>query len=261
MSKVITKLHPSIREHHRPRVSAATLAEYLIMTPDQQERLLHDSRFASSFVVSPHAVALNAIRAYCADPRRSKAILDEVKEALNQRSLDKTIRPKQREESRRCIETIHLFESSENAFGIRAASIESTARYAPMNINGVLVSIQPDLLIKRLVADAEQTGVIFFRPQKAPDPAACRLEETKRQRGEHRREMARYMLAMADMMFADLGGLDRETSIIADIRLGERIGFSTSDHSARVRRIGAACRQINSLWDDIEPRASALAKG
>lgn len=263
MSKVI-RLHPSIRERLQARVTAATLAEYLIMKPDQQETVLHDSRYSGPIPVTPHAAAMNAIREYNLDPRRSKLSLDKVKEALTLRSRNPSITPKQQEESRRCIETIQLFEDSENAFGLRSLRTERPERFDPMSINGVLVSIQPDLLIKRPVAGVDRTGIVLFRPQKAPDPAACRLEETKRQRGEHRREMARYMLAMAEMMFSEypsgLGEMDRETSIVADIRLGERIPFSSSDHAARVRAIKAACRQIKSLWDDIEPRKSILAK-
>jgi hypothetical protein len=75
--------------------------------------------------------------------------------------------------------------------------------------------------------------------------------------------MARYMLAIAHMMVdthPELGKFDRDLSFVADIRMQERIQFSTSDHSARVRAINAACRQIYSLWDTIEPRRSVLAK-
>lgn len=259
MAKIV-KLHPSIRENHLPRLSAAALADYLIMKPDQQERVLHDSRFASPSVVAPHSAAMAAIRVYCADPHRSQRSLDTAKDALNVRSADPSITPKKRDEAQRCIETINLFELAENAFALRPLQLEECPRLAPMKVEGVILSVQIDLLVR----SRTKTGGIMFRPQKAPDPASCRLEETKRQRGEHRREMGRYMLAMMKMLFDEradtLGTFDRETSFIADIRLGERIPFSTSDHAARVRAIKAACRQVAGLWDGIQPRNSALAK-
>lgn len=235
------------------------------MKPDQQETLLHNSRFYGPIQTVPHSAALNGIRAYCADPRRSKDILNAVKDALTLKARDNHITPKQREESLRCIETIDLFELGENSFGLRPLLIEPSHRFEPMTINGVQVSVQPDLFIRRQVGKDSKTGIVLFRPQKAPDPAACRLEETKRQRGEHRREMARYMLAIADLLFCEDGRpetstMDRETSIVADIRMGERIPFATTDHISRVKAIKAACRQIHSLWEDIEPRKSAQAK-
>ncbi|MBE2993244.1 hypothetical protein IFR23_14660 [Sphingomonas sp. CFBP 13603] len=258
----IIKLHPSVREHRTPRMSAAALSEYLIMKPDQQETVLHNSRFASPPVVTPYFEAMNAIRAYCGDPLRPNSVINAAKESLTGKSHDGALRPKAREEALRCLETLSLFEGARNALGLNGLSLCTTDRYQPLIIEGVRVSIQPDLLIRPQDSDGGKLGVVMFRPQKAPDPEACRLEETRRQRGEHRREMGRYMLAMAHLLVDDQPGwsFDRVQSIVADIRLQERISFSSSDHSARVRAIKAACRQIGKLWNDIEPRQSVLAK-
>lgn len=264
MAKVIS-LHPNVRENVAPRLSAAALAEYLIMKPDQQETVLHNSRFSSSFVVAPHSEALVPIRAYCSDPARPKHTLTKAKEGLTAKSEDLSIRPKAREESLRCIETIYLFENAENAFGLGSMRLTKPSRFEIMNIEGVSLSVQPDLLISHEGSDGRQLcGTLFFRPQKAPDPDSCRLEETRRSRGEHRREMARYMLAMGHILIdenqGEYGRFDRDRSMVADIRMAEKIHFSTGDHAARVKAIKAACRQIKSLWPNIEPRKSALRK-
>lgn len=246
-------------------MSAASLAEYLIMKPDSQETVLHNARFSSPPVVSPHQGAMKAIRAYCSDPHRSKGVLEDGKATLRRNHLDESNRPKTREESLRCIETIELFESGENAFGLNALPLVKSGKFPPMRVEGVGLSVQPDLLVTPIpLKGRERVGAIFFRPQKAPDPSACRLEETRRQKGDHRREMAKYMLAMAQMLMEShgkgLGEFDRTLSFVADIRLGERIVFSTSDHASRVKQIKAACKQISRLWAGIEPRASALMK-
>ncbi|WP_306026626.1 hypothetical protein [Oceaniradius stylonematis] len=259
MAKVY-KLHPKVRERVAPKISAAALAEYLIMKADQQDTVLHNSRYSTPPVVTPHSGALRPIRAYNADPYRNKNVLEAAKEALTQRSRDTSITPKGREESLRCIETIELFERAENAFGLKSLKLEESQRFSPLDVNGVLVTVQPDLIV-RTGGQSGAVGVIFFRPQKAPDPAACQMEETRRARGEHRREMARYMLAMAEMSWEKQPtDFDRATSFVADIRTGERIDFSTSDHAARVRAVRAACDHIARLWDTIEPRASIRAK-
>jgi hypothetical protein len=255
----VIKLHPKVKEFENPRLSAAALAEYLIMKPDQQETVLHNARFASPPSIYPHSEALTPITAYCVDPARAKSTLLDAKIRLTSKAEDSSIRPKSREESLRCIETIELFEKSENSFALNSMKLSRGERFAPLAINGVSVSVQPNLIVSRIDANEKAwAGVVMFRPQKAPDPESCRLEETKRQRGEHRREMARYMLAIAKLAMDEhgrhLGEFDRGSSFVADIRMGERIDFSTSDHASR------ACKQIASLWDDIEPRTSVLAK-
>jgi hypothetical protein len=260
MAKVF-RLHPKVREKVDPQMSAAALAEYLIMKPDQQETVLHNSRFTSGLPVTPHQQAIRPIQAYCSDIRRPKSLLDAAKADLKRSSADHSIRPKGREESLRCLESIELFELAENAFGLNKLPLEMPPKFEVLQIQGVRVSVQPHLLAR---ASSGKFGTVFFRPQKAPDPEDCRLEETRRTRGDHRREMARYMLALAKMAMdelgADLGSFEKSLSFVADIRLGERIDFSTTDNAARVRAIKAACKQIRTLWDDIEPRPSALAK-
>jgi len=259
MAQVI-RLHPSVKEKHEPRMSAAALAEYLIFRADQQETVLHNSRFSSPPVVTPYGEAMRAIRAYNADPHRDQSSLEGIKDFLKVRSIDPNFRPKSREEALRCIEVIELFEHAENAMGMRPLSLFEAPRQVPLNLNGLLLSVQPDLLN---CGKGSKFGAVLFRPQKAPDPSACRLEETRRQRGEHRREMARYMLVMSQLALenqADLGQFDRSLSFVADIRLGERVAFPSEDYSARVRAIMAAGKQIARQWHDIEPRQSVLAK-
>lgn len=245
-------------------MSAAALAEYMIFKADQQEKVLHDSRFASPPVVIPHSTAMNAIRSYCSDSHRSRGTLNNVKADLNVRAADLSIRPKAREEALRCLETIELFELAENAFGLGHLRLELANKFALLDINGLSLSVQPDLIVRSMRGDEARAGGILFRPQKAPDPDACRLEETKRARGEHRREMGRYLLVMLQMAFEQrgehLGPFHRDSSFVADIRMRERIPFPSEDYSARVRAIMAAGKQITRQWGGIEPRNSVLAK-
>jgi hypothetical protein len=133
-------------------------------------------------------------------------------------------------------------------------------RFASIDIEGVSLSVQPDFLVD---GGRSRIGAGLIRVAKAPDPDACKLEETRRRRGDHRREMARYMVAMLQMLLeaqnGALGTPDRDLCFVADIRLGERIG-PAADHTVRLRAIRAACRQIATLWPTITPRPSILKK-
>jgi hypothetical protein len=64
---------------------------------------------------------------------------------------------------------------------------------------------------------------------------------------------------LLDKQGGKYGTPDPSLSFLADVRLGERIGAG-SDHTARLRKIRAACRQIASQWDTIKPRKSVLKK-
>lgn len=253
-------LHPSVIERREPRMSATALAEYLILQPDGQQNVLHDSRYSRPPIVTANGDAMRALRAYNCDPRRSSSTLERVKAALTDRGAALDTKPKARDEAMRCIEAITLFERHENAFGMRAMALREAGRFGSIDIEGVALSIQPDVLVD---GARGRIGAGIIRVAKAPDPNACKLEETRRRRGDHRREMARYMVAMLQMLLEAQGGAlgvaDRELCFVADIRLGERIG-PAPDHAVRLRAIRGACSQIATLWPTIKPRPSILKR-
>jgi hypothetical protein len=243
-------------------MSATALAEYLILRPDRQDTVLHDSRFSRPPIINAYADAFRGLRAYHCDLRRPPIILSRAKAALSARAGDLSLRPSARDEARRCVEAIELFERAENAFGMRHLSLEEPPLFAEMSIADIAVSIQPDLLVRGAAPNGEpRIGAVVFRLAKAPDPIGCRLEETRKRRGDHRRELAWYIIAMLEMLLGrhvgELGKVDRGLCFVADIRLGERIG-PASDHAARLRAINAACGQISRLWSTIQPRSSIL---
>jgi hypothetical protein len=92
-------------------------------------------------------------------------------------------------------------------------------------------------------------GAGILRVAKAPDPDACKLDETRQRRGDHRREMARYIVAMLQMLLeAQVGRFgvpDRDLCFVADVRLGERIG-PAPDHTIRLRAIRAHVAKSSS---------------
>jgi hypothetical protein len=241
-------------------MSATALAEYLVLRPDRQETLLHDSRFSRPPIVTANGDAMRALRAYNCDPRRSQDILDRVKDALRVKASLKDTKPKTRDEALRCAEAIELFERYENALGLRPLALREASRFDEIDVEGVAVSIQPDFLVD---GPNRRIGAGIIRVAKAPDPDGCKLEETRRRRGDHRREMARYLVALLQMLLEAQDGADsvpdRTLCFVADVRLGERIG-AAPDHTIRVRAVRGACSQIARLWPSIQPRPSILKK-
>jgi hypothetical protein len=254
-------LHPSVRERREPRVSAAALAEYLILRPDGQQNILHDSKFSRPPIISANGEAVRALRAYNQDQRRSQDTLFRVKGALTIKSQSSGITPKQRDEALRCLEIIDLFERNENALGIRSMQLSEPPNFDAIDIEGVMVSIRPDFIVGG--GGRNRVGAGILRVAKAPDPAGGKRPETRERRGEIRREMARYMVAMQQLLLeaqdGALGIPDRELCFVADVRLGERIG-PAPDNTVRLRDIRGACQQIGKLWSSITPKPALFKK-
>lgn len=236
------------------------MAEYLIGHADAQETIIHNSRYSRPPIVAANQAALRALRSYNSDPYRDKSTLRTVKEALTAKAMLPGIKPKMKDEALRCIETIQMFELSENALGLKSLPIVEAPKFDELEIEGVLLSVKPDFLIQTV---SGRVGAGMIRVAKAPDPADCKQDETKRGREEHRRELGRYMIAMFHMLLDEQNGEygvpDPALSFLADVRLGERISAAT-DHAVRIRKIRAACRQIEKLWPTVKPRKSVLKK-
>ena len=207
---------------------------------------------------------MRGIRAYCTDPARPNSVLESVKAALLEKSEASTTTPKGKANALGEIEALNLFQDNVNAFGIKGLRLEAPPRFEPLNVHGVAVSVQPDLIARfKPNREGASAAAGFIRLAKVPDPNSAKLEETRTKRGEHRREMARYMIALSQLLLEEqgssLGSIERAECFVADIRLGERIGPAT-DNARRIKAIQAACRQIATLWDDIKPRPSVLKR-
>ncbi|GJD97888.1 hypothetical protein OCOJLMKI_5127 [Methylobacterium iners] len=251
-------LHPSVREHREPRISANALAQYLVLRPDGQETIVHNARFSRPPIVTANGDAIRGLCAYNSDPRRDIATLERVKAALYAKAAHADLKPRDREEARRCIEAITLFERYENALGLRGMPLSECPRLEPLVVEGVTLSIRPHFLVH---GDGSRIGAGIIRVAKTPDPDACKLDDTRQRRGDERREMSRYTVAMLQLLLEAQGGSlgvpARELCFVADVRLGERID-AAPDHTVRVRAVRGACSQIARAWHFITPRNSVL---
>ncbi|MBM1838134.1 hypothetical protein [Pseudosulfitobacter pseudonitzschiae] len=241
------------------------MAEFIISTPDQQDRLLHDQRFSSAYVTPKHQQALSVIRSFCGDMTRDWAKFEAARTALVEKSKGSSFTPSQRDEAARCVETLDLFrDHSGNTFGVAGGAFCEPPKFELFNVNGLPVSVYPDLIAGSVFPpdDGHKMGLVFLRVQKRPDPSGCKTETTRETRCSYRREVLSYMLVLGDMMLRangyDDSVVDRKKFRGWDVRLGEEVLFP-SDRVSREKRIEAACGQINRLWQTIDPKPSDLA--
>lgn len=257
-------LHPKIRERKQPRISASSLAEFIIATPDRQDSLLHDQRYSSAYVAPKHQQALTLIRTFCTDQARDWGKFEQGRQALVDKSNGATFSPSQRDEAARCVETLDLFrEHASNTFGALGQTLSEAPKFAPLVLNNLPISVSPDLVHGRIpVETGRQIGLVFVRAQKRPNPDDCKTESKRMERSEYRREVLAYMLVIGDMMLRANGvadsQIDRKRFAGWDLRLGESVSFP-SDRVSRERRVEAAAGQIARLWGTIEVKPGDLA--
>ncbi len=209
---------------------------------------------------------MRAIRAFCGDGYRDPSRLQKAIEALDAKSKSALETPSTKDEALRSIEAINLFQGGSNTFaaGLGKLPLIVPSRMEPFDINGTLVSVQPDLIVGTAFPNPDgKVGGFFVRPQKRPDPAACKTEDTRSERIEHRREVARYMLVLLRMGLLSSGtpedGINTKWLFSLDLRTEERVEFPT-DRKSRERRITAACGQIARLWDTVKPKPGDIAR-
>jgi hypothetical protein len=133
------------------------------------------------------------------NPNLILAKLRPIKAALTIKSETAGITPKQRDEALRCIEIIDIFERNENVLGLRSMALSKPPTFDAIEIEGVIVSIRPDFIVGG-GGGQNRVGAGILRVAKAPDPAGGKRPETRLKRGEIRREMARYLVAMQQLL-------------------------------------------------------------
>lgn len=259
------KLHPKIKERVEPRITASSLAEFILAEPDRQDELLHNQRYKSGYVAPKHQQAMSVIRALCMDVRRDWTAFEAGRSALISKSNGSTFTPSQREEAARCVETLDLFRNHAQPFGVAGTSFFEGPPFNMLTVRDLPISVYADLSVGSSfpVEAGKRVGLIFIRPQKLPDPGSCKTDEKKAERRAYRREILAYMLVLGDMMLRGNGvpdsSIDRKRFRGWDVRLGEEVQFP-SDRVTRERRIEAAAGQIARLWETIPAKPADLAK-
>jgi hypothetical protein len=256
-------LHPSVRERSKARLSANQLAEYAVYGIDRANGIVHDAKFVQSYIPSWYDDSERTLISYLTDPLRKKKIIYDEIERLE--DIAKTSQSgDERDRANLDIAVLERFLQIENQLGLNVLGVVKPPQCAPLLIEKLSVSVQPDLLVHPLVlAGTKNVGAIVFRFSKGTDPESAKKPETRERRREERREMGRYVAVLAAMLlekqFSHLGQVSPKHCMAIDIPLGEAILLPTSDRQKRTQRLKKACKQVLQMWPNVEPKASICA--
>lgn len=174
------------------------------------------------------------------------AIIARATVELERRRDDPASSPLVRDDAQRSIDVIELFQRSANELDLWQSNYEEPpARPAPLNINGVEVSVFPDSLSMSQARQEPRVGQVFIR---------CTIGQTG-DAAENRRTEANGHLATIAHMHAShylthLGAPHAPTSLVIDVPR-QRLIRGPVNSARRIANIEMACTMISALWPTI----------
>lgn len=185
-----------------------------------------------------------SLRGFLTDQRRRQGTLLAARQMFEQRSDDPSLSDFQREDARLSLDVLDSFDRMQNQLG--GLNFEAAPSRMPMlNLAGVDISVNVDLLVVRPRGTQEQVGGAIFRFTKADD-------ETDNAASKRRR-MGQWAANLVQIQVRDNLCGDRdphyELCLSVDVQF-EEVTRATRSLTARRRDLENACRFISAMWDE-----------
>lgn len=233
----------------QPRLSAGQLADYLAATSMlSQMGILRGAKYPTEArpLVIQYQHARKAIAGCLAAPGNANRIAAQAIVSLEQKQDDPASRPLIRDDARRSIEVIRAFQGTLNELGLGGIRFDlPPARPPTLVINGVEISVFPDLIAHVPSRNGERVGSVFIRCTIGGDGDAA----------ENRRADANIHLATIAHMHSvetldSRGTPHSQASLVIDVPR-VRVTRGPTNTTLRVRNIEAACSMIAAIWPTI----------
>lgn len=237
---------PHVRTRANPGISANELAKYMLSSDYAREGIIRRAKQIATAPVVRYRDLRQGIAGYLSNIMRPASVLSALETRLLQRSADTSLTPFAREDAAASLEALAAFHRVANELsGFQFQLPEGRA--APFMIEGVAVSIQPDVIVTQASRTGDRYGSAIFRMAKGDeaesDTAASR-----------RIDMGRYVATLAYMQAtaSPVAGhqLHHSLCMAVDIQ-SELIVTASRNQTQRVNNIRAACRGIAAQWDAV----------
>ena len=186
-----------------------------------------------------------AVKAFLIDPKRDKSILYAAEAKFEQAKTDPTLSKYQQSDAASSLEALHAFQSMMNQIGGMEYYMAPQGQ-PKLEINGVTVSINLDLLIRADKASNPRVGGTLFRFTQADDETEAAAMK--------RRDMGSYAATLVHMHvlehFSDNATVHNSICYAVDVQFKEAIN-APKTYAQRARNIENACKFISAIWDSV----------
>ncbi len=217
-----------------PRISANKLAQYITTpSPNRRNLILKNQKYPKGFVVTRYNDAKSTIVNYFVNGKGNRKMVEmKISELLKKHYTS----PFRNQDTQLSIEALQVFRRCKllDLTGFKAT--RNARRGDKLKVNGVIVSIAPDVTINGTFRGKEFVGAIKIHLSKGHP-----LDEAS----------GKYVTTLLRSHLEEVHGSARvrpEFCILLDIFTGR---YQTAPKSFRVLRkeIEAACKEIKLLWD------------
>lgn len=220
----------------KPRISINKLGEYIQSNPNRRRKIVHDAKYPQNFIVTRYGDAREAIKNYFVsdfDPEiLNKAIEDHESKDCNSdfQEQDKAL----------------SIESLENALELELPDYSSivispyTGDNPRLEVSGVEISVNPDLMITGKIRNMNIVGAIKFH-----------ISKSNQLDTEGSKNVATLLKEFLETYIVQNGEkVDLKYCISVDT-FGKTIEQSPKSFKRRMQNISSACEEISLWWDKL----------
>lgn len=223
----------------KPKISANKLGEYIVEKPHRQQQIVKDQKYQKGFIIKRYNKARSVIIDFFTRKIDKDDLLFEIKELITA-EYSKNASSFQKQDNRLSIEALEVFANSE--LGMKDLEhFENSRTKRGLNnllIEGVEVSVQPDILIRGKIRNKDFVGAIKFHISKS-HPLATEA-------GEYVATLIHEYLEKEYPQFK----VKLEFCISIDVFTGEYF-IAPRSYKRMKKNITAACKAIKLLWSNL----------
>lgn len=227
----------------KPRISANKLGEYIVEKPHRQQQIVKNQKYQKGFIIKRYNIARSVITNFFMKKTSKEELLFEIKGLLTS-EYSKNASSFQRQDNQLSIEALEVFANSDLLDLLDLPDLDKLDNIRVKKglnnllIEGVEVSVQPDILIKGKIRNKDFVGAIKLHISKS--------HHLTKEAGEYVATVIHEYLEKEYPQFK----VKLEFCISIDVFTGEYF-IAPRSHKKMKKNIKAACKAIKLLWSNL----------
>lgn len=233
------------RPREKARMSVNDLALYMVSSDTMKLSIIRRNKFPSNYVVLPYQDAKPWLVNFLTDPGRDKTKLAEGIEHFRHRAADSSLHETKRNDAVLCGRVLESFFGTYGTLGLgQMEFVRTPGKLAPLQIEGVDISIPLDLIAHQSIKGVDHAGGIIFRLTQADESDAAK---------ERRKQQGHYAASLAHLQMVSKKPTAREPAprLSFSVDVQHQQAFPAKAGASRITNLTSACRMISGIWPTI----------
>lgn len=208
-----------------------------------REGIIKNARETPTAPVIRYRDLKNGLAAFLSDPARPTSRLAALESLLEQKANDQNLTAFMRDDAQASLEALSIFRRFNNQLGGYAFAAPGF-RANPLNIEGVDVSVHPNLVLTQTVRSDQRFGLALFRLAKGDDEENIAAASRRSDVGKF---VATLAFMQAETYCPDEHIAHHSLCMSLDVQ-NQEIWTGSRNQTRRINNLRAACRQIARAW-------------